>query len=138
MKNTSMIKFHSFKDQWGALTPLEQFKEIPFEVKRIYYIYDVPGDVRRGYHSHRDLHQVLICVHGSVTIQVKTPFEMDEIILDNPQSGLVIGPMVWREMYNFSEGAVLLVLASEYYTASDYMRDYEDYVKEAKDWFTKR
>lgn len=135
IKNTRMIEFRSFEDKWGALVPLEQLKEIPFEVKRLYYIYDVPSDVRRGFHSHRDLQQVLICVHGNVTIQVKTPFETEEIVLDNPKNGLFIGPMVWREMYDFSEGAVLLVLASEYYTVSDYMRDYDDYVKEAKEWF---
>lgn len=135
IRNTSIIEFHSFEDKWGALVPLEQLKEIPFEVKRIYYIYDVPCDVRRGFHSHRDLQQVLICVHGRVTIQVKTPFETEEVVLDNPKKGLLIGPLVWREMYDFSEGAVLLVLASEYYTVSDYMRDYDDYVREAKDRF---
>ena len=93
--------------------------------------------MRRGYHSHRDLEQALICVHGTVKIMIKTPFSQEDILLDDPTKALYIGPMIWREMYDFSEDAVLLVLASEHYLPSDYIRDYDTYEKEALVWFQK-
>ena len=115
--------------------PVEANKDIPFDVKRIYYIFDVEHKMRRGFHSHRNLEQALICVHGSVKILVKTPYEEENILLDNPQEALYIGPMVWREMYDFSEDAVLLVLASEHYMVEDYIRDYDQYEEEAREYF---
>lgn len=135
IKNTGMIDFRSCDGKWGSLVPLEQFKEIPFEIKRIYYIFEVPENIRRGFHSHNDLKQVLICLNGHVTIQVNTPFETEDIVLDSPKKGLYIGPMVWREMYDFSPGSVLLVLASEYYDENDYIRDQNKYMLEAKKYF---
>lgn len=135
VRNVSMTSFSAHKDNYGSLVAVETFGDIPFGVKRVYYIYDVESGQRRGFHSHRDLHQALICVHGSVKILVKTPFEEESILLDDPEKALLIGPMVWREMYDFSEDAVLLVLASEHYTPSDYIRDYEEYEKEAKEFF---
>ena len=120
---------------YGSLTAIEGAVDIPFDVKRVYYIYDVPNEVRRGFHSHVDLHQVLICVHGSVKILTKTPFEEQVIELSRPNKGLYIGPMIWREMYDFSEGAVLLVLASEHYTEDDYIRDYAKYKEMALSFF---
>ncbi len=134
--NTKMIDLPVYKDNYGSLVPIEQLKDIPFEIKRVYYIYDVEDKMRRGYHSHRDLEQALICVHGSVKIMVKTPDAQEDILLDDPTKALLIGPMVWREMYDFSSDAVLLVLASELYTVSDYIRDYSQYELEAKDWFS--
>lgn len=133
--NVSMTAFHAHKDNYGSLIAVETMEDIPFTVKRVYYIYDVEDGRRRGFHSHRDLNQALICVHGSVTILVKTPHEEENIRLDSPDKALLIGPMVWREMYDFSEDAVLLVLASEHYTPSDYIRDYEEYEKEAIEYF---
>lgn len=120
---------------YGSLTAIEGNKDVPFDIKRVYYIYDVPNGVRRGFHSHVDLHQILICVHGSVKILTKTPFEEKITELSNENKGLYIGPMVWREMYDFSEGAVLLVLASEHYTEEDYIRDYPKYEKMALKFF---
>ncbi len=131
MKNVGIINFTKHSDNYGELIALEELRDIPFQVKRVYYIYDVQEGVRRGFHSHRDLHQVLICPHGKVKILVKTPTEEEVIVLDDPSKGLYIGPMVWREMYDFEDGGVLLVLASEYYTVSDYIRDYSEYEKEA-------
>lgn len=130
-----MISFKLHLDNYGALVPVETYKDIPFGVKRIYYIYNVENGMRRGYHSHRDLEQALICVHGSVKILVKTPFEQEDVLLDDPTKALYIGPMVWREMYDFSSDAVLLVLASEHYTVSDYIRDYSKYKREAVQYF---
>ena len=111
---------------------------VPFKIRRVYYIYEVEKGVRRGFHSHRNLEQALICVHGSVKILTKTPFEEEVVCLDDPQKALWIGPMVWREMFDFSEGAVLLVLASEHYTVEDYIRDYDQYEKKAREWFGER
>lgn len=125
MKKIKNYKFHS--DKYGKLIALEENEEIPFSIKRVYYIYEVDDGVRRGFHSHKKLEQVLICVHGSVKILLKTPYEEEIIILDNPNKGLYIGPDIWREMYDFDDEAVLLVLASDLYDEKDYIRDYDEY-----------
>ena len=135
IQNTKMIRLPHHDDNYGSLVPIEENCDIPFGIKRVYYIYDVQNGVRRGFHSHRDLEQILVCVHGKVKILVKTPLEEEVIQLDDPRNALWIGPMVWREMYDFSEDAVLLVLASEHYKVSDYIRDYAVYKREAKKWF---
>ncbi|GAB6168206.1 FdtA/QdtA family cupin domain-containing protein [Clostridium carnis] len=138
MYNCGLIKFKNMKDireSYGALVPIEGKKDIPFEIKRIYYIKDVENGVTRGFHSHRVLHQVLICISGTVKIRVKNSKEEEIIELNNSSYGLYIGPMIWREMFDFSKGAVLLVLASEYYDAKDYLKDYSDYLEEAKKLF---
>lgn len=135
MKNVKLVQFKDYTDKYGHLTPIEEGIDVGFDIKRVYYITKVEEGVRRGFHSHRDLEQVLLCLNGSVKILVKTPDEEEVIILNNPAQGLYIGPMVWREMYDFSEGAVLLVLASEHYTVSDYIRDYKEYEKEAIEFF---
>lgn len=142
MINTSLILFRDICDSerkkyFGHLTPIECGQEIPFDVHRIYYIYGVDPEARRGYHSHQDLEQVLICLGGSVKILVKTPYEEQVIQLDSPTKGLYIGPMIWREMFEFSEHATLLVLASKHYSESDYIRDYAQYEQEAKGYFGK-
>lgn len=125
MEKIKNYKFHS--DKYGKLIALEEKKDVPFEIKRIYYIYEVESGVRRGFHSHKKLEQVLICVHGSVKILLKTPEYEETIILDSPKKGLYIGPDIWREMYDFNDGAVLLVLASDFYDEKDYIRDYGEY-----------
>lgn len=135
MKNVKMIQFKDYTDKYGHLTPIEEGIDVGFNIKRVYYITRVEKDVRRGFHSHRDLEQVLLCLNGSVKILVKTPNEEKIVELNDPSQGLYIGPMIWREMYDFSEGAVLLVLASEHYTISDYIRDYEKYKEEAINYF---
>lgn len=135
MKNIKLLKFQDYTDKYGHLTPLEANGEIPFEINRVYYISKVEPKVRRGFHSHEDLEQVLICVSGSVKILVKTPYEEKIITLNDQTDGLYIGPMIWREMYDFSEHAVLLVLASKHYDVKDYIRDYEEYEKLAKTYF---
>ena len=125
---TKTILFPLHGDGRGDLVAVEGIKDVPFEVKRIYYITDVPGDIRRGYHAHKELKQVLICVHGSCTILLDNGQEKMDVVLDRPNLGLVIDRPLWREMYNFSEGAVLLVLVSDYYTEDDYIRNYDDFL----------
>ncbi|MBR0131661.1 MAG: FdtA/QdtA family cupin domain-containing protein [Lachnospiraceae bacterium] len=134
MVNSGFIDLKRHSDSYGNLVAIEESRDIPFDIKRVYYIYKVDEGVRRGFHSHRNLHQVLICVHGSVKILVKNPEEEEIVTLNDPSKGLYIGPMLWREMYDFEDGAVLLVLASEYYDISDYIREYADYEKEAKEY----
>ena len=136
--NTRLIPFKVFHDTYGSLIPLEVDEDIPFKIERAYYIFDVGKDIRRGFHSHKELEQVLVCVHGSVKILVKTPFESEDIVLDKPDTGLYIGPAVWREMYDFSPDAVLMVFASKHYNTLDYIRNYEDYVSFAKEYFDKK
>lgn len=131
MYNCSLIKFKDIIDKYGHLTPIESKLDIPFEIKRIYYITNVEQGVIRGFHSHRKLHQVLICLNGSVKIKTKNPNEEEINELNDPSIGLYIGPYVWREMFDFSEGSVLLVLASEYYDEDDYIRNYDFYLDEA-------
>jgi dTDP-4-dehydrorhamnose 3,5-epimerase-like enzyme len=136
MKNTHIMTFQDRGEHEGQLVPIEAIKDVPFEIKRIYYIYGVPKNISRGFHSHRDLQQVLICVSGSLKIRIKTPYEEEIITLDNPSKGLYIGPMIWREMFDFSDHSVLLVLASEYYTENDYIRDFDAYHQEATEYFS--
>lgn len=137
MNNVHLIRFRDISNSYGHLTPIEAERDIPFEIKRVYYINRVPKGVRRGFHSHRDLQQVLICVSGTVSILVKTPFEEKIVVLDDPSIGLFIGPMIWREMYDFSEGSALLVLASEHYDESDYFREYVSYEEEYRRTYCK-
>jgi dTDP-4-dehydrorhamnose 3,5-epimerase-like enzyme len=125
------MKFTNITGKYGDLTPIEELVDIPFDIKRIYYITKVPTDITRGFHAHRKLHQVLICVNGSVKIKVKNPKEEADYLLNNSSVGLYIGPYVWREMYDFTEGAVLLVLASDYYNENDYIRNIDFYMQEA-------
>ncbi|MCI8454325.1 MAG: WxcM-like domain-containing protein [Lachnospiraceae bacterium] len=135
VKNTGWISFKCFYDKYGHLVPVEGEQDIPFQIKRVYYIYSVDDGVRRGFHSHNKLEQALICIHGSVKILVKNPYESENILLDDPTKALYIGPMVWREMYDFSSDAVLLVLASGHYDVGDYVRDYSKYEKAALNYF---
>ena len=117
-------------DERGKLIAIEQFKNIPFEIKRVYYIFDTKEDVRRGFHAHKDLQQVAICVSGSCKFLLDDGNERAEnIILDSPNKGLLIDKRIWHEMYDFSQDCVLLVLANEYYDESDYIRDYEKFLE---------
>lgn len=120
-------------DERGQLVAIEALKDLPFEFKRVYYIYDTKDAVRRGFHAHYDLEQILICVSGSCKIHLDNGFETEEVLLDKPYEGLYIANNMWREMYDFTEGAVLLVIASRPYEESDYIRDYNDFIKMVKE-----
>lgn len=137
MENVKTVNFKTITDKRGSMIPIEYPKQLEFPLKRIYYIYDVDKNERRGFHSHNDLEQILIAVNGSIKILVKTPYEEEIIELNDPSKGLYIGPMVWREMFDFSDQAVLLVLASHEYDESDYIRNYEEYEEKAKGYFKK-
>lgn len=120
--------FQPHGDERGQLIALEELRDIPFEIKRIYYMYDTAGGVRRGHHAHKSLEQILVCIHGSCKIHLDNGSEQKEIPLEKPYEGLYISNNMWREMYDFSPDAVLLVLASDYYKESDYIRDYDEFL----------
>jgi len=120
--------FQQHGDDRGQLVALEELKDIPFAIKRVYYMYDTGEGVRRGYHAHKNLEQILICIHGSCKILLDNGEEKKVVILEKPYEGLYISNEMWREMYDFSSDAVLLVLASDYYDEEDYIRDYNTFL----------
>lgn len=125
--------FEPHGDSRGQLVAIEELKDIPFDIKRVYYIYDTLSGVVRGHHAHKELQQILICVHGSCCIHLDDGYEQADVVLDKPTEGLYISNVIWREMSEFSEDAVLLVLASNYYDESDYIRNYDDFLKMIKE-----
>lgn len=122
--------FQQHGDERGMLVALEECKDIPFEIKRVYYLYDTKKEVRRGFHAHRSLEQILICIHGSCRVLLDNGAEKKTVSLEKPYEGLYIANDIWREMYDFSSDAVLLVLASDFYREEDYIRDYETFKRE--------
>lgn len=124
--------FQQHGDERGSLVALEEFKDIPFEIKRVYYMYGTAEGVHRGFHAHKNLEQILICIHGTCKIKLDNGFEQKIIPLEKPYEGLHVKSNMWREMYDFSEDAVLMVLASEYYDENDYIRDYDTFLKLVK------
>ena len=113
----------------GSLVFLEAGRDVPFDVKRVYYIFDVADSARRGFHAHRALHQYLICIHGSCKVLLDDGKNKETVVLDKAYEGLYVGPSMWHEMFEFSKDCVLLVLASDYYDEADYIRDYETFLK---------
>ncbi len=111
----------------GNLTVVENGITVPFEVRRVYYLYDVPGGEERGGHAHRQLQQFIIAVSGSFDVVIDDGERRRTVSLNRPYNGLHIRPGIWRELNNFSSGAVCLVLASEHYDEADYIRDYTDF-----------
>lgn len=128
-----IIDFQKHGDERGMLIALEENEEIPFNIKRVYYMYDTLPNVRRGFHAHKKLRQILICVSGKCKIHLDDGKETVEINLDKPYEGLFIENAIWREMYDFSDNAVLMVLASELYDESDYIRNYEEFIEYIKE-----
>lgn len=120
-------KHHS--NRKGNLTVVENGKTLPFDVKRVYYLYDVPGGEARGSHAHRDLEQFIVAVSGSFKVTLDDGNCKRTFILNRPYQGLYVKPGMWRDLDDFSSGAVCMVLASEVYQAEDYIRDYEEFIK---------
>ncbi len=121
--------FQQHGDDRGMLVALEEFNDIPFEIKRVYYMYDTIDGVRRGLHAHKSLEQILICIHGSCKILLDNGNEKKIVSLERSYEGLYVPNNMWREMYDFSKDAVLMVLASEVYNEDDYIRDYDTFLK---------
>ena len=120
--------FQPHGDELGQLVALEEYKEVPFKIKRVYYMYDMSPGIVRGRHAHKNLQQILICIHGSCKILLDNGNEKKVVPLEKPYEGLYVANNMWHEMFEFSEGAVLMVLASELYDESDYIRNYEEFL----------
>jgi len=127
-----LINLPKINDPRGSLTFIEGCNHIPFSIKRVFYLYDVPGGADRGGHALRECHQFLVAMSGSFDVILDIGKTKTKITLNRSYYGLHIPPQVWREMENFSSGAVCLVLASELYKESDYYRNYNDYIKETQ------
>lgn len=127
------MKFQVIGDERGSLISLEAMKNIPFNIKRVYYIYGADPKLPRGFHAHKKLQQVLVCVSGSCKVILDYGHVKSEHILDKPDKGLFVEKMIWREMHSFSEDCVLMVFASEYYNENDYLRDYEEFQHSLKE-----
>lgn len=131
MKVMQILKyvFQQHGDERGNLVALEEYKDIPFEIKRVYYMYDTKEGVRRGFHAHKSLEQILVCIHGSCKVLLDNGEEKKVVSLEKPYEGLYVSNNMWREMYDFAKETVLLVLASEYYDEDDYIRNYDDFLR---------
>lgn len=119
-------KHHS--DRKGNLTVVENGVTLPFDVKRVYYLYDVPGGENRGSHAHRELEQLIIAASGSFTVTLDDGETRRSFFLNRPYQGLLVKPGLWRDLGDFSSGAICMVLASEEYKADDYIRDYQEFI----------
>ena len=117
----------------GNLTVVENGRTVPFDVKRVYYLYDVPGGEKRGGHAHRELSQLIVAAGGSFTVTLDDGTVKRSFLLNRPYQGLYVVPGIWRELEDFSSGSVCLVLASHPYDEADYIRDYDDYLRYTRD-----
>jgi hypothetical protein len=123
-----LINLPKITDTRGNLTFVEGGNQIPFDIQRVYYLYDVPGGAERGGHAHKDLHQVIIAMSGSFDVLLDDGTNKKRVHMNRSYTGLYVCPMIWRELDNFSSGSVLMVLASNKYDESDYYRDYADFL----------
>lgn len=123
-----IIELPKITDPRGNLTVAEEMKNVPFEIKRAYWVYDVPGGGSRGGHAHKKLRQLVIALSGSFHVTLDNGKERETILLNHPYQGLVIETNTWRTLDDFSSGAVCLVLASEYYDEDDYIYDYDEFI----------
>lgn len=124
-------ELQAYEDKRGNLIAFEKGSNCPFDVRRCFYIYDTKdGSVVRGAHANRRSEFMLIVIHGSCKVRIDTGKEKDEVLLDSPKTALYLNKMVWKEMFDFSDGAVLMVLSNEPYDEGEYIRDYDEYIKE--------
>lgn len=132
-KKISINKIRTICDYRGNLSIIEAQKDIPFEIKRVYYIWDNKDNLPRGGHAHKELWEAMIALHGSCKIKIYDGKSTIDYILDKPDNVLIFPPGYWRDLVAFADDCVLLVLASDYYNESDYIRDYDEYIKYVQD-----
>jgi len=123
------VNFNPLGDERGSLVALEGNKNVPFSIRRVYCIFGTKKSVSRGFHAHKNLKQVVVCVAGSCRFVLDNGVEKEDVVLDSPSKGLIVDKMIWREMYDFTDDCVLIVLADEVYDESDYIRDYQAFLK---------
>ena len=124
-----LIDLPKIADARGNLTFIESERHVPFVIKRVYYLYDVPGGAERGGHAHKNLHQLIVAMSGSLDVMLDDGYQKKRVHLNRSYYGLYVCPMIWREIDNFSSGSVCLSLASELYDESDYYRNYDDFAR---------
>lgn len=133
LQRVKLLELPKISDPRGNLTFIENQRHVPFETKRVYYLYDVPGGESRGGHAHKQLEQLIVAVSGSFDVVLDDGFDKRKFSLNRSYYGLYVPKMVWRELENFSSGSVCLVLASEVFQESDYYRDYSEFTGVAHD-----
>ena len=126
--NCHIVELPKISDPRGNLTYIESGRHVPFDLARVYYLYDVPGGAERGGHAHKGLHQLIIAMSGSFDVVLDDGCEKKRVHLNRSNYGLYVCPMIWRELDNFSSGSVCMVLASNLYDEEDYYRDYDEYL----------
>jgi hypothetical protein len=127
--DSSILQFPKIHNRAGNITPLQNSIELPFDVKRIYYLYDIPGGESRGAHAHKTLQQLIVAASGSFDVTIDDGRNKKTVHLNRPYYGLHLFPGMWRDLTNFSSGAICLVLASTEYDAADYIREYDDFLR---------
>jgi len=128
ISDCTLIKLPKIHNPAGNITAINEMSDIPFKVKRVYYLYDVPGGEERGGHAHKNLFQLVVAASGSFDIILFDGYKKRKVHLNRPYTGLIIVPGIWREVTNFSSGSICLVLASEFYKSKDYIRSYNNYL----------
>lgn len=129
MNKLSVTEFNIIGDERGSLIALEGTRNIPFSIKRVYYLFGTQFNVGRGFHAHKELKQIAVCVSGQARMVMDNGTHKEDIWLDAPNKAIFIDSMMWHEMYDFSPDCVMLVLASDFYDESDYIRNYDDYLR---------
>jgi hypothetical protein len=132
LESCQLVNFPKITDPRGNLTFIEGAKHVPFSIRRVYYLYDVPGGAERGGHAHKEMHQLIIAMSGSFDVILDKGSEKRRFHLNRSYYGLYVCPMIWRELDNFSSGSVCLVLASNLYDEGDYYRKYDTYLEALK------
>ena len=127
--NYRLIDFKVHGDSRGKLVSLQNLNEVPFEIKRVYYMFDTLPNEARGFHAHKELEQIIIAMDGACTFLLDDGTRKEKILLNRPDVGLYIGKNMWREMHDFSYGCKLVVLASEYYDEKEYIRNYDEFLE---------
>jgi len=129
MSIVKLYDFSSLDDERGSLVVLDKPSGIPFEIKRVYYLFGTKGGISRGFHAHKKLHQIAICISGRCRMVVDDGINKEDFLMESPSIGIDIPPMIWHEMHDFSVDCVLLVVASNEYVEADYIRDYDSFKK---------
>ena len=132
IKDCKIIELSKIADPRGNLTSIEAERDVPFKIRRVYYLYDVPGGATRAGHGHKTLQQLIIAMSGSFDIVLSDGFNKERHHLNRSYYGLYVAPMIWREIDNFSSGSVCMVLASDHYDEADYYRDFDQFLRAAK------
>tara|TARA_B110000003_G_C16306508_1_gene401011 strand:- start:5 stop:406 length:402 start_codon:yes stop_codon:yes gene_type:complete len=127
----SILKLYDFPildDERGSLVVLDKFLGVPFKIKRVYYLFGMKGNVSRGFHAHKKLHQIAFCISGTCRMIIDNGANREDFIMESPNVGIDLPPMLWHEMHDFSANSILLVIASDEYDESDYIRNYDEFM----------